>query len=83
MHPVEQLQSNKEEADTRMVLYACHTQGKSFLFSPDTDVLVFFVHHKEKISAEEIYILIGTVTVKTDLRQFILVHNIVIVIRTA
>ena len=67
MHNVKQLQANQEEADGRIVLHACHNQGKSIVvFIPNTDVLVLCmlcVHHKKQINAEEIYI-----TVKSDLR---------------
>ena len=46
---VPELQSNHEEADTRMVLHAQHARGKCVIHSDDTDVLVLLLGHAHKL----------------------------------
>ena len=51
---VDELQSNQEEADTRMVLHARHAAkqcSKIVICSPDTDVLVLLLHHRDTSSS--------------------------------
>ena len=55
MHKVEQLQPNQLYGTICMP----HFMKINCCIHPDTDVLVLFVHHKEQISAEEIYILLA------------------------
>ena len=81
-----QLQSNHEEADTRMILHAMAAnrefgcsglQGRIIIRSPDTDVLVLAVHYfPQMLSTKELWIQTGTVTNTADHRRFIPVHSI-------
>ena len=52
---VQLLDSNQEEADTKIVLHAVYTANqqadKIIIFSPDTDVLVLLLHHHAAIPA--------------------------------
>lgn len=77
---VQNLQSNQEEADTRIVLHAVvaadHGCDKIVVCSPDTDVLVLLVHHRPAIAAKEIYFLTGHDGKQTSLARFIPVHEI-------
>ena len=57
---VDQLKSDVEEADARLVLHAVYA-GKNgakniVVSSPDTDVLVLLTHHQPHIKAKHIYI---------------------------
>lgn len=80
------LNSNHEEADTRMILHAIYAndqfklkevQGRIIIKSPDTDVLVLAIHHFPKMSnTSELWIETGRVTGTTDLRRYIPVHVI-------
>jgi uncharacterized LabA/DUF88 family protein len=53
---VQLLDSNQEEADTKIVLHAVYAANqhadKIIIFSPDTDVLVLLFHHRAAIPAE-------------------------------
>ena len=74
---VEDLQSDHEEADTRLLLHAKYVSeaeaGRIVIQSPDTDVLVLCVAHYSHLSCSEIWFKTG---VKDRLR-FIPIHNIV------
>ena len=56
---VEQLRSNHEEADTRILLHVAYQASygakRAVVASPDTDVLVLLVHHFRSIGIEEIF----------------------------
>ena len=60
---VPSLQSNQEEADTRIILpaVAATNSGANIIVvrSPDTDTPVLFLHHRPDIHAEKIYFLTG------------------------
>ena len=61
--PVEDLFSNQEEADTRLLLHAKNAadegHSKIIIKSSDVDVEVLFIHHAKEISAS-LFILSGT-----------------------
>ena len=46
-----ELQSNHEEADTRMILHARHVQGSCIIHVDDTDVLVLILSHSNTLDA--------------------------------
>ena len=74
---VEDLKSNQEEADTRMLLHAKYAAGqcqeeKIVIQSPDTDVLVLSAAHFEDIASKELWFRTG---VKDRLR-FVPVHDV-------
>ena len=48
---VPELQSNQEEADTRMILHAKHVQGPFVIHADDTDVLVLLLSHSHTLGA--------------------------------
>ena len=48
---VPELQSNHEEADTRMILRAKHVQGPSIIYAENTDVLVLILSHSNTLDA--------------------------------
>ena len=74
------LKSNQEEADTVMIFhakYAGDTGSSSVVVqSPDTDVLVFLLHHYKFIGAKSLYMSTGRVTTHTDLRRYISVNRL-------
>ena len=74
---VEDLKSNQEEADTRMLLHARYSAGqcpeaKIVIQSLDTDVLVLSVAHFEDITSKKLWFRTG---VKNRLR-FVPVHDV-------
>ncbi|CAH3159169.1 unnamed protein product, partial [Porites lobata] len=74
---VEDLKSNQEEADTRMLLHTKYAAGqcqeaKIVIQSPDTDVLVLSAAHFEDIASKELWFHTG---VKDRLR-FVPVHDV-------
>ena len=76
--------STHEGADTRIILHAVHANnerndmtGRVIIKMPDTDVLVLAIHYYPQMDrVKEFWIETGTVTRTTDLRRFILVHDI-------
>ena len=59
---VSSLQSNHEEADTRLILHAKHaaaTYSNVIIKSPDTDVLILSIAMQQKIE-NEMFFLTGT-----------------------
>ena len=70
---MEELESDHEEADTRMLLHSAHTGTTIVIQSPDTDVLVLSVTHFASIASKELWFRTG---VKDRLR-FVPVHDIV------
>ena len=76
----EQLVSNQEEADTRIILHAI-TAAESgvnviVINSPDTDVMVLLLHHRTSIRANEIYFMTGRQGKYIKLTRFIPIHVI-------
>ena len=74
---VEDLKSNQEEEDTRMLLHAKYAAGqcqeaKIVIQSPDTDLLVLSAAHFEDIASKELWFRTG---VKDRLR-FVPVHDV-------
>ena len=72
---VEMLESNHEEADTRLLLhakYAARPRSRIIIQSPDTDVLVLCVAHFDEIAFEELWFRTG---VKDRLR-YVPVHMV-------
>ena len=55
---VPELDSNQEEADSRMILHLQHSANKGLtkaaVNTPDTDVLLLLIHHSSAISCEQI-----------------------------
>ena len=48
---VPELQSNHEEADTRMILHGKHVQGPCIIHADDIDVLVLILSHSNTLDA--------------------------------
>ncbi|WAQ97270.1 hypothetical protein MAR_029960 [Mya arenaria] len=75
------LDTNQEEADTVMILHAKYEADKGStciaIHSPDTDVLVLLLHHYRYIGAAHLYMSTGRVTLHTDGRRFIPVHQLI------
>ena len=77
---VSSLCSNQEEADTRIILHAVAAADDGaqtiVVCSPDTDVLVLLVHHRQAIKTKEIFFLTGRDGRHTQLTRYIPVHTI-------
>ncbi|WAR05623.1 hypothetical protein MAR_020992 [Mya arenaria] len=75
------LDTNQEEADTVMILHAKYEADRGStciaIHSPDTDVLVLLLHHYRYIGAAHLYMSTGRVTLHTDGRRFIPVHQLI------
>ena len=74
---VEDLKSNHEEADTRMLLQAKYAAGqrqeaKRVIQSPDTDILVLSAAHFEDIASKELWFHTGV----KDRLHFVPVHDV-------
>ena len=58
---VNELNSNQEEVDTRMILHVkysgIHNASQVVLVSPDTDLLVLLIHHFSELGVGELYFL--------------------------
>lgn len=55
---VQELYSNQEEADTRLVLHAHHASAghsSTTIRSPDTDVFILLLHHRPELSTSVIF----------------------------
>ena len=80
------LNSDHEEADTRIIFHTCvtdadfrrrRTNGRIIIETPDTDVLVLAIHHIPKLSnTTELWIKTGIVTPCGNKRRYIPVHDI-------
>ncbi|KAK3738178.1 hypothetical protein QZH41_007178 [Actinostola sp. cb2023] len=73
---LEGLKSDHEEADTRMLLHACHassTKPRIVIQSPDTDVAVLAIHFFCHIQCEELWFKTGV----KDKVRFLPVHIVV------
>ena len=61
---IEELRSNHEEADTRMVLHAAYATRQSpsliVIQTPDTDVLILAITHFAAIGCQELWLRTGT-----------------------
>ena len=62
-----------EEADTRIVLHAIHSQADTVVVSAsDTDVLILHIAHRDKMTSTRVYMRSGT----AKRRKYIPVHEI-------
>ena len=81
VHIIEQLRSNHEEADTRMLLHvayqARHNAKRVIVVSPDTDVFVLLVYHFSHMGVSEVFFKTGRKSTHADLTRFIPIHNVV------
>ena len=81
VHVIEQLRSNHEEADTRMVLHVAYQarQGakRIIVSSPDTDVFILLVYHFHQLDTSEVFFKTGRKSIHADLTRFIPVHKVV------
>ena len=81
VHVMEQLRSNHEEADTRMVLHVAYKarQGaKRIIVSrPDTDLFILLVYHFHQLDMSEVFLKTGTKSIHADLTRFISGHKVV------
>ncbi len=85
-HFYPELESNHEEADTRMILHVLHAdktfsqsgrKGRIVIQCKDTDVLVLGIYYFLQLnSTDEMWIKTGVVTSTTELRRYIPVHDI-------
>ena len=57
---VDDLASSQEEADTKLILHACHAARRKAttidIFSPDTDVFILAIHHYKNLCANTNFI---------------------------
>ena len=76
----EDLHSNHEEADTRIVchaIYAAKAGTQTIVIqSPDTDILVLLLHHRSAIPAKNIFFSTGHEGKHTSMKRFIPVHTL-------
>ena len=76
----EELHSNHEEADTRIVchaIYAAKAGAQTIVIqSPDTDILVLLLHHRSAIPAKNIFFSTGHEGKHTSMKRFIPVHTL-------
>ena len=80
------LASTPEEADTRIILHALHSdklyqennvQGRIVVKSPDTDVRVLLVHYFPNMkNTGELWFQTGLITSTKDCRRYIPVHEL-------
>jgi hypothetical protein len=80
------LASTQEEADTRIILHALHSdklyqennvQGRIVVKSPDTDVLVLLVHYFPNMkNTSELWFQTRLITSTKDCRRYIPVHEL-------
>jgi hypothetical protein len=80
------LASTQEEADTRIILHALYSdklyqennvQGCIVVKSPDTQVLVLYVHYFPKMkNTSELWFQTGFITSTKDCRRYIPVHEL-------
>ena len=79
-YSVQLLKNNQEEADTRICLHArvaAETGSKCIVVSsPDTDVLVLLLHHRNDICVDRLFFLTGRGGKHANLSRFIPIHNI-------
>ncbi len=77
---VDELSSNQEEADSRMVLHASYAvkmgATNATSFSPDTDVIVLLLHHFDSLGLEQVFFNTGRNCLHTDQSRNIPVHTI-------
>ena len=80
------LYSTQEEADTRMILQALHTdktlkelgkQGRIIIKTSDTDVIVLCVYfYKQMTNTSELWVQMGNVSSVKDGRRFLPIHEL-------
>ena len=72
--------STQDEADGRLILHALYAannaSNKIIIQSPDTDVFVLLLHHRNDIAAQEIYFLTGHKGKNTDRIRIIPIHRL-------
>ena len=77
---VNELNSNQEEADTRMILHVKysgnHNASRVVLVSPDTDVLVLLIHHFSELGVGELYFKTGRTSIYANYTRFIPIHHL-------
>ena len=77
---MKELNSNQEEADTRLLLHAHYESnngsGSVVIVSPDTDVLVLCMHHFDTLGIKNLYFKTGRKLVHIDSIRYIPVHTI-------
>ena len=83
VHIIEQLRSNYEEADARMLLHVAYQARQSakrvIVASPDNDSFFLLAHHFSHmdVHVREIFFKTGRKSTHADLTRFIHVHNLV------
>ena len=81
VHIIEQLRSNHEEADTRMLLHfayqAIQSAKRVNMTSPDTDGFVLLVYQFSQMGVREIFLKTRRKSTHADLTSFIPVHTVV------
>ncbi len=82
-HFVPELESNHEEADTRIILHVLHAdrpsgrKGRIVIKCKETFVLVLCIYYFLQLkSTDEMWIKTGVMISTTDLRRYIPVHDI-------
>ena len=79
---VPELNSTHEEADTRMLLHLAFpgrvqdNLQKTVVWTPDTDVLLLLLHHKDALMCPEVYMFTGREGKHVSSRRFIPVHEL-------
>ena len=77
---VKELNSNQEEADTRMMLHVKysgnHNRSLVVLVSADTYVLVLLIHHFSELGVSELYFKTGRTSIYANYTRFIPIHHL-------
>ena len=77
---VNELNSNQEVANTRMILHVeyggNHNASQVVLVSPDTDVLVLLIHHFSELGVGELYFKTGRTSIYANYTRFIPIHHL-------
>ena len=77
---VQALESNHEEADSRLLLHVAHAASLGaqhcVVFSPDTDVFVLLVNHFSRLMMREIFFKTGRRSINRDLTRYVPIHTV-------
>lgn len=69
----------QEETDTRIMLYYVYSsdQGSNcMIISPDPDILILLLHHRQNIATKEIFVHTWRVGLNTDLNPYMPIYKL-------
>jgi len=72
-YDVSTLAATHEEADTRIIVHALHTNLKTVVVCErDTDLILLLLHHYQRFQCDEVWVMAGT----SAKRKFITIHTV-------